>query len=194
MTPPPDDPVQEWLDLHRSGQNPSLDELCRLCQEQVRCLVRPRLRRFPDVEREERTTDITNEALVRLLAALRDVCPPTTLELNRFLARIIRRVLLDRAKAIRRRALPLAAPGSEVAWAADHTDHPIDHDLMAAFHEYVEALPPEEKILFDLLYYRGLTTAAVAALLGCPPTTLKRRWVEARLRLIDRFGDDPTNS
>jgi RNA polymerase sigma-70 factor (ECF subfamily) len=193
MNSPSNDPVQEWLDRRREGQDPSLDELCRLCQDQIRHLVRPRLRRFPAVRREEDTTDIANEALVRLLAALPKVCPPTSLELNRFLAEIIRRVLLDHAKSIRRRALPAVA-GGEVPCSPEDTDHPLDLDLMAAFHAYVEGLPAEERILFDLLYYRGLTTAAAAELLGIPATTLKRRWVRARLRVVELLGRDPTDS
>jgi RNA polymerase sigma factor (sigma-70 family) len=194
VTPSPIDPVQEWLDRHRAGQDPPLDELCQLFQDQLRRLVRPRLRQFPDVRLEEQTTDIANESLVRLLAALREVSPPTTLDLNRFLAGIIRRVLLDRAKAIRRRVLPAASPDIEVPWSPDDTDHPVDSDLMESFHEYVEGLPAREKALFDLLYYRGLNTTAAAAILGLPTTTLKRRWVEARLRAVKRLGRDPTDS
>jgi RNA polymerase sigma factor (sigma-70 family) len=193
VSAPPLDSVQDWLDRHRAGTKPPLDELCRLCQDRVRELVRPRLRRFPHVRAEEQTTDITNETLVRLLAALREVAPPTTLDLTRFLAAIIRRVLLDRAKAVSRRLLPTAPPGAEVAWSPEDTDHPMDDDLMAAFHEYVEALPADEKALFDLLYYRGLTTAAAAEALGLSPTTLKREWVKARLRVCEKLGRDPTD-
>ena len=194
MNTSPNDPVQEWLDRHRAGEDPSPDELCRLCEDQLRRLVRPRLRRFPDVQREDHTTDIANEALCRLLGALREITLETTLDLNRFLAGIIRRVLLDRVKAIRRRVLPNAAPGADVPWSPDDTDHPIDTDLMVAFHEFVESLPPEEKTLFDLLYYRGLSTSAAAAVLGIPATTLKRQWVRARLKLAERLGRDPTDS
>ena len=69
-----------------------------------------------------------------------------------------------------------------------------DADLMADFHGYVDSLPDEERVLFDLLYYRGLTTAAAAEYLGLPPTTLKRQWVRARLRARERFGRDPTET
>jgi RNA polymerase sigma factor (sigma-70 family) len=166
----------------------------RLCEGRVRLLARSRLRNFPQVRREEQTTDIANEALLRLCRAMRGVAPATPLDLTRFLAEIIRRVLLDRLKSIRRRHRPTGPLGPEPGRAPEDTDHPFDADLMADFHGYVDSLPGEEKILFDLLYYRGLTTAAAAEYLGLPTTTLKRQWVRARLRARERFGRDPTET
>jgi RNA polymerase sigma factor (sigma-70 family) len=192
MTEPEADPVLAWLDRHRAGQRPPVAVLAELCEEQIKRLVRPRLPSFPLVRREEQTTDVSNETFVRLSRALKDIAPATPLELNRLIAVIVRRVLLDWTKAIRRRKKHIVPLDGDPACVPEDSDHSVDADLMTAFHEYVEALPADEKVLFDLLYYRGLSTAAAADCLGIPRTTLKRRWVKARVRLSERFGLDPT--
>jgi RNA polymerase sigma-70 factor (ECF subfamily) len=51
------------------------------------------------------------------------------------------------------------------------------------FHEYIEKLPEDERALFDLLWYQGLTMADVSTLLDIPLRTLGRRWKLVRVRL-----------
>lgn len=190
---PPADPVQVWLDCHRAGGRPSLDDLCRLCEDRVRQLVRPRLRTFPLVVQDSQTTDVVNETLLRLLAALgRDVRPPSILDLERFLARIIRRVLLDMHKVIQRRRRRFGELGDEPIRVPDDDADLVDIDLMVAFHEYVEALPPDEQALFDVFYYQGKSKTEAAKVLGLPDTTAHTRWTKARLRVSKQFGRDPT--
>ncbi len=60
------------------------------------------------------------------------------------------------------------------------------------FHEKVSALPEEERELFGILWYEGLTQDQAAELLGVSIRTVKRRWQSARLKLIDALdGDTP---
>jgi RNA polymerase sigma factor (sigma-70 family) len=47
----------------------------------------------------------------------------------------------------------------------------------------VERLPDEEREIFDLLWYQGLSQAEAAALLHVSERTIKRRWQAARLKL-----------
>lgn len=186
---PTADPVQAWLDCHRAGGRPSVDELCRLCENRVRQLVRPRLRTFPLVVQDSQTTDVVNETFLRLLRSLgRNVSPPSVLDLERFLAAKIRQVLLDKHKAIRRRRRRVGELGDEPV--PHHGDS--DDDLMVAFHEYVEALPPGEQALFDVFYYQGKTKSEAATLLGLPPTTVHTLWTKARVRLSRKLGHDLT--
>jgi RNA polymerase sigma factor (sigma-70 family) len=56
------------------------------------------------------------------------------------------------------------------------------------FHVQVEALPGEEKEVFDLLWYQGLPQAEVAALLGITERVVRYRWRAARLELHKRLG------
>lgn len=192
MHPPPD-PVQQWLDRLRAGADPSPDELCRLCETRVRALVRPRLRTFPLVVQDSHTTEVANETLLRLLAALRgEVRPQSTLDLERFLAAKVRHVLLDMHKSIQRRRRRVGPLGDEQHAMPDDADADFDIDLMVAFHEYVQQLPADEQALFDVFYYQGRTKAQAATLLGLAPTTAHTMWTKARLRMSRKLGGDPT--
>jgi RNA polymerase sigma factor (sigma-70 family) len=191
MVAPPD-PVQAWLDRHAAGDRPPVDDLCRLCEARARRLVRPRLRTFPLVVQDSQTTEVVNETLCRLLRALgQDVRPRTVLDLERFLAGIVRRVLLDLHKAIQRRRNRVGGLGDDPVPDPDDDD-PVDTDQMVAFHEYVEALPADEQALFDVFYYQGKTRDEAAALLGLPPSTASAKWVKARAALGRRLGRDVT--
>src|SRR5437764_1134251 len=55
--------------------------------------------------------------------------------------------------------------------------------IWSEFHQRVDALPEEEREVFDLLWYQGLTQPNAAAVLGISEATLKRRWLAARQRL-----------
>ena len=48
------------------------------------------------------------------------------------------------------------------------------------FHQKVEELPKEQREVFDLLYYHGVTQPEAAQVLGMSERTLKRRWQETR--------------
>ena len=47
----------------------------------------------------------------------------------------------------------------------------------------IEALPDDEKEIFDLLWYQGLTQAEAAVLLGVTERVVRYRWRSARLKL-----------
>lgn len=186
------DLIQAWLDNHRAGKAPPINELCWLCEERIRRLVRPRLNTFPAVAQDSQTTDIVDETLLRLLSALKHICPQSTLELERFLGRTIRFVLLDMQKAIQRRRRRVGWLGEEPIAAPGDSDDPVEADLMVALHEYIEALPPDEQALFDVFYYQGKSKVEGAQLLGLPPTTAHTRWVKARCRASKKLGRDLT--
>lgn len=186
------DPIQVWLDSHRAGQSPSPNDLCWLCEERVRQLVRPRIRTFRPVVQDSQTTDVVNETLLRLLAALNRVSFPSILDLERYLARIIRHVLLDMQKEIQRRRRRVESLGDEPVAAPEDSDDLVDADLMVAFHEYIESLPADEQALFDVFYYQGKSKVEAAQVLGLPPTTAHTRWVKARYRASKKFGRDLT--
>jgi RNA polymerase sigma factor (sigma-70 family) len=191
MSPSTTNLIRDWLIRQQEDQSPDINELLQICEDRVRELVRRRLRDFPQVHREEQTTDIVNETLMQLVRQLGKTTFATPLHLIRSTARIIRHVLIDKSRAIRAKRRPrLEAFDSPEMESQPSTDHPIDLEIMSEFHLHIDSLPEEERILFDLLYYRGLTTSTAATLLNMPPTTLKNRWVKARVQLPEKFRCD----
>jgi RNA polymerase sigma-70 factor (ECF subfamily) len=57
-------------------------------------------------------------------------------------------------------------------------------------HTRIAGLPDEDRRLFDLIYYQGLTQPEVAELLGMPLRTLKLAWQHARARLMLGLGNE----
>jgi RNA polymerase sigma-70 factor (ECF subfamily) len=55
--------------------------------------------------------------------------------------------------------------------------------MWSEFHAQVDGLPREERDVFDLLWYQGLTQAEAAAVLEISLRTVKRRWLAARVGL-----------
>jgi RNA polymerase sigma factor (sigma-70 family) len=76
-------------------------------------------------------------------------------------------------------------------------DRSIDPRQLAEWtklHEQIELLPPDERILFDLLYYHEMTQQDAAEVLGVDRRTIIRRWQVARQRLMERFHGQPPGS
>jgi DNA-directed RNA polymerase specialized sigma24 family protein len=51
------------------------------------------------------------------------------------------------------------------------------------FHARIEALPDEEREMFDILLYEGMSQPEAAIVLQTSLRTVKRRWQRARLML-----------
>jgi RNA polymerase sigma factor (sigma-70 family) len=60
--------------------------------------------------------------------------------------------------------------------------------LCAEFHELIEKMEPEERDLFDFLYYDELKVPEVADLLGVSEATVRRRWNKAAWELHRRLN------
>ncbi len=70
------------------------------------------------------------------------------------------------------------------------TFDPVKLSNWTEFHQYVDNLPDEERILFDLLWYEGLTLHEAAESIGMSERTLRRRWQLARVQLYRQLMDD----
>jgi RNA polymerase sigma-70 factor (ECF subfamily) len=58
------------------------------------------------------------------------------------------------------------------------------------FHEQVDALPEEEREVFNLVWYQQLTHEQAAGVLGVTTRTVRRRWQDARYHLCKaRMGE-----
>jgi RNA polymerase sigma factor (sigma-70 family) len=190
--------IRRCIDRLRAGDETARDELLAHASDRLVRLTRKMLRDFPGVQRWEQTDDVLQNAALRLCRALRAVQPPTAADFFRLAAAEIRRELRDLARrfagahGLGAHHATIAGPAvnaGEVSASArdpDPADTTHDPDRLESwtdFHRQAEALPPEERETFDLLYYQGISQTEAAAILDVSERTIKRRWQSARLLL-----------
>jgi RNA polymerase sigma factor (sigma-70 family) len=192
--------IQSWIERLQAGDDSARDALLGNANDRLTLLTRRMLRGFPGVHRWEQTDDVLQNSLVRLDRALRSVALTTAQEFFRLATTQIRRELIDLA---RRYSGPEGMGANQESWAqmadgdksedqvadaADVTHEPSRLAIWTEFHRQVAGLPDEDRAVFDLLWYQGLTQAEAARALGVSERTVSRRWIEARLRLNKLVG------
>jgi RNA polymerase sigma-70 factor (ECF subfamily) len=204
MTDSSSSQLQRWLDLLKTGDPAARDRLLEHVCERLRRLTRKlfdkqdRLRSYLD------TDDVFQSAMMRLLRAMTAAPPASSAEFFALASRQIRRELIDLA---RHHYGPQGRGTHEVVASAleaadtppaverpDSTYNPEELARWSEFHRKVEALPPEERAVFDLLWYQGLSQEEAAAVLDLSLSTVKRRWLAARLRFQDGLPDTGTDA
>jgi RNA polymerase sigma-70 factor (ECF subfamily) len=189
--------LQHWLDRHAAGDPGAREELIGHSQERLRRLTRQMLQHYSRLRRWEDTSDVLQNVLMRLGDALRGATTlATPHDLLCFAAALIRHELIDlsrhyfgpQGEAAHHASPPVAGPQAPRPEPADQSNDPYRLALWHELHLCIARLPDEDRALFEVLYYQGLTQLQAAELLGVPLRTLKRRWQQARLRLMERFG------
>lgn len=196
MTREADQPagIQHWIDRLQAGDERARAELLNCAAERLTYLTRKMLKDFPGVRRWEETDDVLQNASMRLWTALKEVQPTTVCHFYRLAALHIRRELIDLARhhfgpvggGAHHASDPGNSTGSTPApvWDRMETTHePSRLAMWSEFHERVEQLPEEEREVFDLVWYQGLTQAAAAELLNVSSRTVLRRWQLARVKV-----------
>jgi RNA polymerase sigma factor (sigma-70 family) len=192
--------IQGCLDRLAQGDESARGDLLECACGRLRNLARKMLRNYPGVHRWEETDDVLQNAVVRLHRALQQVPVRTTRDFFAIAALNIRRELLDLAKhyygplglGARHRSQAgdanSASPTLEGPAPGGLSTEPGRLAAWTEFHAQVEALPAEEKEVFDLLWYQEMSQADAAALLNVSERTIKRRWQAARLQLHDAMN------
>ena len=194
--------VQRCLDRLGRGDDAARKELLEVACERLIRLTRVMLRDYRRLKRWEETDDVCQTALIRLSRALEVTTPANPRDFYRLATLQIRRELIDLA----RRHFGPEGQGANHATndsggdpeggtrpayeRADSADGPTQIAAWREFHERVEALPEEEKEVFDLVWYQGLQHTQAAELLGVSARTVKRRWQAACLRLHELLGGE----
>jgi RNA polymerase sigma-70 factor (ECF subfamily) len=191
--------LQGWIDRMNAGDPAARDQLIKHASKRLRTLTRRMLRHFRRVRRWEDTDDVLQNAVVRLLRALRAAPPESVASFFRLATCQVRRELLDLARhyygprgpGTRHHSdPPAAAEGATPAPAepSDSTNDPARLAQWTELHAAVEGLPADERDVFELVWYQGLAHAEAAAVLGVAEVTVRRRWLSARLGLRDVLG------
>lgn len=192
--------LQQQIDKLKAGDAAARDELIRHAGHRLQHLTRKIFRDFQRVRKYEDTNDVMQNAYLRLLRRLQCAPPETVREFFQQAAREIRCTLLDLA---RHHFGPLGAGANEQAPAeqvdssnsvspmeiSDRRHEPSQLFDWSEFHEYVESLPVEERVVVDLLWYHGMTQEEAAQVLDMSLSTLKRRWMKARVHLQSILPD-----
>jgi RNA polymerase sigma-70 factor (ECF subfamily) len=192
--------IQACLDQLRQGDDSARSALLECACERLTRLARKMLKGFPRVQRWEQTDDVLQNALVRLRRALEITSPESVRSFLNLAAVQIRRELIDLARhydgptgmaAHHESQIPSDGSRESPVERVAPTDR-NDPELLEAwsrFHRCVESLTDEDREVFDLLWYQGLTQGEAAEVLGLSEKTINRRWVAARMRLGMALGN-----
>jgi len=174
------------------GDKLAVDELLRHSGERLTSLTRRMLGEFRRVKRWAETGDVLQNALVRLMNALRDVKPQTPRDFLALATLQIRRELLDLARRCygpegiganhHSRAGQESTP-SAGADKADLSHEPSSLAQWTELHTQIDNLPEEEREVVGLLYYQGMSQAEAAEVLNLSVRTVQRRWHAALCKL-----------
>ena len=184
--------LQHLLPRAVTGDQAAVDALLRHCGDRLTILTRRMLGDFQRVRRWVETDDVLQNALVRLLGALRSVRPQTPRDFFALASLQIRRELIDLARhfygpqGIGAHHDSRPAAGSSNSGGHDPADvrhEPASLAEWTELHELVDALPAEEREVVGLLFYQGLSQAEASEVLNVPLRTLQRRWHDALCRL-----------
>lgn len=194
----PPTPTQACLDRLAAGDPTARNDLYLLTRDHLLSKVRAILNRFPHLRRWEGSDDVLHNAVLRLDAALSKVDVRSTQHYLALAARTIRHELID----LLRHHFGAQGLGGNHATPLPGTDHqarlehlaghePNDPAVLAEWaelHEKIGSLDPEQREVFDLHWYHGLTLQEVATTLGDSLRTVNRRWVAAKLQLAQLVG------
>lgn len=182
--------IARLLDRVHLGDREALNALLTYTEGRLRRLASRILRGFPTVRFFEQTDDVYQQAVFRLVRSLDAVQPASREQFFRLAALQIRRELLDLARHYSRKSHPRKFDPAEhqADLVLDRTAGPGDLALWTEFHEQAGELPEEERAVFDLIYYGGISQVDAAALLGVSERTVRQRWQQGRLRLMEKLG------
>jgi len=184
--------LEQLLPRAVAGEEAAVDALLRHCTDRLTILTRRMLGDFQRVRRWAETDDVLQNALLRLLGALRSVGPQTPADFFALATLQIRRELIDLARhfygpeGIGANHDSHAPAGSNSSGGHDPLEvrrEPASPAEWTELHELMDGLPSEEREVIGLVFYQGLSQAEVAAVLNVSLRTVQRRWHDALCRL-----------
>jgi len=184
--------ILQLLQRVAAGEESAVAALIQHSCDRLTSLTRRMLGDFPRVKRWVETGDVLQNALLRLLGALRDVKPKTPRDFLALATLQIRRELLDLTRhyygpeGIGANHDSQDAEGSNNGGPADRaagSNEPCSLAQWSELHQEIEALPEEEREIVGLLFYQGLSQAEAAEILNVSLRTVQRRWHAALCRL-----------
>ena len=133
----------------------------------------------------EEADDLLQDALLRLHDSTLKLKPDSTRAFMTLALQNIRWALRDLARDMRKgkQEFPIGNIGSTLPELESPAGEPESLLEWEHFHASVESLPKEEREVFELVYYSGLSQDEIAKILSVSTRTVKRRWRTARSTL-----------
>jgi RNA polymerase sigma-70 factor, ECF subfamily len=125
--------------------------------------------------------DVVSEAFLRVFERIHKY--DTRRPFEAWLHRIVVNLAIDQVRRMRR-SVTVAEPAQS---GSDASSADLDAQLDIA--QVVRALPVRERAVIVLHYYLDLDERSIAAVLNCPPGTVKSRLHRARERMHRRLSD-----
>lgn len=197
--------LQQWIDQLRDS-DPAVSEKARerligRAMQRLEQLTRHMLRKSPRLQRWEQTDDVLQNALLRLYRSLASVDVRSVQQFYGLAATQIRRELIDLARhhfgVEGSAAHHLTAgggkaaddPGGSLQQQSAPSTEPADLLEWSEFHQRVEQLPDEEREVFNLLWYDGMSQEEAAEVIGTTERVVKYRWRKAKLLLREQMQE-----
>jgi RNA polymerase sigma factor (TIGR02999 family) len=164
----------EW----RAGDEEALARLTPLVQQELQRIAR-RCLRGERADHSLPPTALVHEAYLRLVDT-RQVNWQNRSHFLAMAARLMRRVLVDIARAERRKKRGGGAVQVSLAEGVRTTEQPCDLLMLHDALEALAALDPRRSQVVELRFFGGLDGKETAAALGVSPETVMRDWKLAR--------------
>ncbi len=190
--------IQQFLPRAVAGDKAALDALLRHNCERLTTLTRQMLGDFRRVRRWTETADVLQNALFRLVGALREAKPQNAREFLALAALQIRRELLDLIRkyygphglaANHESADGIGFNSREDEEKGDLSLEPCSLAQWTELHQQIDALPEDEREVVGLVYYQGLSQSQAAEILNISVRTIQRRWHAALCKLHNAWGE-----
>ncbi|MCE9562522.1 MAG: sigma-70 family RNA polymerase sigma factor [Planctomycetes bacterium] len=185
----------------QQGDLTALNDLILLASNRLQTLTHRMLRDYPGVRRWSQTDDVLQSALIRLCRALEQVRPASARDFYSLATTQIRRELIDLARhysgpecgaAHHESAVGEPGKSPQVHDPGNLTHEPSVLADWAEFHGQIASLPEEQREVFGLIFYQGMTQEEAADVLGIAVRTVQRRWQATLLSLHQlRKGEPP---
>ena len=188
--------LRGWADRLRNRDDSALNELLIHFEDQLVRLARRMLKGFPDVRDVEQTGDVLQKAARQARGRApascnsREFAPflpvggtPNTTRVNRPCGLLWQSCEIGVGSAS---VSTMGICGSNTL--IDQTDGPSQLAEWTEFHEKVKLLPDDERQVFELVYYGGLSQSVTAEIIGVHPRTVRKRWHGAQLDLYEALG------
>jgi RNA polymerase sigma-70 factor, ECF subfamily len=185
---PEGDDVRRLLLAWSQGDQGAFEELARLVEAELRRLAR----HYLSNERRGhtlRTTDLINEAWLRLIKQTKDVRWQDRAHFMAIAATQMRRILVDHARKRHSDKRGGEFERETFDKALEVSCEP-EVDLLVV-HEALTKLGEVDKRAADVVelrFFGGLTTKETAEFLGIAPDTVERDWKFAKVWLLDRLN------